>query len=59
MRSEKVFRAQEKVLNRYALCHLTAKGTRKLHIAATRTEETINEVLREISVGDAMPVTIA
>jgi hypothetical protein len=52
VRSELIFRARETVDNKYRLCQTVAKATRRLHIAAKNTEDTINEVLSRIAGGD-------
>jgi hypothetical protein len=45
MRSDLVFQAVSRVSNRYRLCKLATKATRKIHRPSTRLQETINEVL--------------
>ena len=45
MRSDLVFRALAQVTNRYQLCQLASKATRKLHKPNTRLQDTTNEVL--------------
>jgi hypothetical protein len=45
MRSELVFKAFIYESNRYQLCRLIAKGTRKLHRPNTRLQETTNNVI--------------
>ncbi|MGB7267255.1 MAG: DNA-directed RNA polymerase subunit omega [Terracidiphilus sp.] len=45
MRSDLVFRALAHVTNRYQLCQLASKATRKLHKPNTRLQDTTNEVL--------------
>jgi hypothetical protein len=45
MRSDLVFRALSHVTNRYQLCTLASKATRKLHKPNTRLQDTTNEVL--------------
>jgi len=45
MRSHLVFRALSQVQNRYQLCQLASKATRKLHKPNTRLQDTTNEVL--------------
>jgi hypothetical protein len=45
MRSDLVFRALSQVTNRYQLCQLASKATRKLHKPNTRLQDTTNEVL--------------
>ena len=44
MRSDLVFRALSQVSNRYQLCQLASKATRKLHKPNTRLQDTANEV---------------
>ena len=45
MRSDLIFGALTHVNNRYQLCQLAAKATRKLHKPNTRLQDTTNEVL--------------
>ena len=45
MRSDFVFGALSHVSNRYQLCQLASKATRKLHKPNTRLQDTTNEVL--------------
>jgi hypothetical protein len=45
MRSDLVFGALSHVSNRYQLCQLASKATRKLHKPSTRLQDTANEVL--------------
>jgi len=45
MRSDLVFLALSHVTNRYQLCQLASKATRKLHKPNTRLQDTTNEVL--------------
>jgi hypothetical protein len=45
MRSDLVFRALSHVSNRYQLCQLASKATRKLHKPNTRLQDTTNDVL--------------
>lgn len=45
MRSDLVFGALSHVSNRYQLCQLASKATRKLHKPNSRLQETTNEVL--------------
>jgi len=49
MRSELVFKALAYESNRYQLCRLIAKGTRKLHRPNTRLQETANDALERFS----------
>jgi hypothetical protein len=45
MRSDLIFGALSHVKNRYQLCQLASKATRKLHKPNTRLQDTTNEVL--------------
>jgi hypothetical protein len=45
MRSDLVFGALSHVSNRYQLCLLVSKATRKLHKPNTRLQDTTNDVL--------------
>jgi hypothetical protein len=45
MRSDLIFGALAHITNRYQLCQLASKATRKLHRPTTRVQETMNEVL--------------
>ncbi len=45
MRSDLVFKALSHVSNRYQLCQLASKATRKLHKPNTRLQDTTNDVL--------------
>ena len=45
MRSDLVFGALSHVPNRYQLCQLASKATRKLHRPNTRLQDTANDVL--------------
>ena len=49
MRSDKVFEALHTLQNRYMLCQLTSKATRRFHKPNTRIQETTNDVLNRIS----------
>ena len=59
MRSELIFGALTHINNRYQLCQLASKATRKLHKPNTRLQDTMNDVLvrfRESSPAAAAPV---
>ena len=45
MRSHLIFGALSPVQNRYMLCQLVSKATRKFHRPATRVQDTMNDVL--------------
>ena len=49
MRSDLVFEALHTLRNRYLLCQLASKATRRFHRPATRIQETMNDVLEQIS----------
>jgi hypothetical protein len=51
MRSDLIYDALDTVNNRYLLCQLVSKATRKFHRPSTRIQETMNDVL--VRVGDA------
>jgi hypothetical protein len=51
MRSNLIYDALDTVNNRYLLCQLISKATRKFHKPNTRIQETMNDVL--VRVGDA------
>ncbi len=57
MRSDLIFGALTHVTNRYELCQLAAKATRKLHKPNTRLQDTTNEVLDRFR--DTVPMTVA
>jgi hypothetical protein len=52
VRSNLVFDALHTLRNRYMLCQLASKATRKFHRPNTRIQETMNEVLGRIGVAD-------
>jgi len=59
MRSDLVFGALSHVSNRYQLCQLASKATRKLHKPNTRLQDTTNEVLcrfQTTNPGSSVPV---
>jgi hypothetical protein len=45
MRSDLIFGALAHVKNRYQLCQLASKATRKMHKPNTRLQDTTNDVL--------------
>lgn len=49
MRSDLVFEAVSHVSNRYQLCQLASKVTRKMHKPHTRVQDTANQVLGNLS----------
>ena len=52
MRSDKVFEALHTLQNRYMLCQIASKATRKFHKPNTRIQDTTNDVLNRISDND-------
>ena len=52
MRSNLVFDALHTLRNRYMLCQLASKATRRFHRPNTRIQETMNEVLKRIGVAE-------
>lgn len=51
MRSDLIYDALDTVTNRYLLCQLVSKATRKFHKPNTRIQDTMNDVLGRV--GDA------
>ena len=54
MRSELVFRANDKVANRFELCHLASSSARTMVRSSQGMHLTINQALEAIS-GQSMP----
>lgn len=54
MRSDLIFGALTHVNNRYQLCQLASKATRKLHRPNTRLQDTTNDVLERFK--DTVPM---
>jgi hypothetical protein len=52
MRSHLIYGALNPVQNRYMLCQLVSKATRKFHRPATRVQDTMNNVLAQFSGAD-------
>lgn len=48
MRSDLIYDALDTVNNRYLLCQLVSKATRKFHKPNTRIQETMNDVLARV-----------
>jgi hypothetical protein len=55
-RSDRVFDALHTLRNRYMLCQLASKATRKFHKPNTRIQETMNEVLERIASSERQAV---
>ncbi|MGC2109906.1 MAG: DNA-directed RNA polymerase subunit omega [Candidatus Korobacteraceae bacterium] len=58
MRSDLVFEAVQTLRNRYTLCQLASKATRRFHKPNTRIQDTTNEVLHRIADTDRNNVII-
>ena len=58
MRSDLIFGALAHVTNRYTLCQLASKATRKFHKPNTRIQDTTNDVLNLIADSDRQNVII-
>jgi len=58
MRSELVFEAVQTLRNRYTLCQLASKATRKFHKPNTRIQDTTNDVLHRIADADRHTVIL-
>ncbi len=52
MRSDRVFDALNTLRNRYMLCQLASKATRKFHRPNTRIQETMNQVFDKIAIAE-------
>jgi hypothetical protein len=48
MRSDLIYDAVGTVQNRYLLCQVASKATRKFHRPNTRVQETMNDVLTRV-----------
>lgn len=55
MRSDLIYDALTTVPNRYLLCQLASKATRKFHKPNTRIQETTNEVLSRFGEAQGNP----
>ena len=49
MRSDLIYAAGLQVENRFLLASTAMRAVRKLHVGATRTEDTINRIFTEIA----------
>ena len=59
MRSDLIFGALAHVKNRYQLCQLASKATRKLHKPNTRLQDTMNDVLVRFRVNSPAAAPVA
>jgi hypothetical protein len=53
MRSDLIYDALGTVQNRYLLCQVASKATRKFHKPNTRVQETMNDVLTRVGRANA------
>jgi hypothetical protein len=58
MRSDLVHSAGLHIENRFLLATVVMRAVRKLHVNASRTEDTTNKVLSDISKGRYMPAAL-
>jgi hypothetical protein len=58
MRSELVFEAVHTLRNRYTLCQLASKATRRFHKPNTRIQDTTNDVLNLIADSERQDVIL-
>jgi len=58
MRSDLVFEAVHTLRNRYTLCQLASKATRKFHKPNTRIQDTTNDVLNLIADSERQDILI-
>ena len=59
MRSNLVFQASSPMQNRFLLCQLLSKATRKFHRPATRVQETMNDVMSKFAASNEPVEVIA
>ena len=52
MRSDLIYNSLRPVRNRYLLCQLVSKATRKFHKPNTRIQDTMNDVLVRVGQAD-------
>jgi regulator of protease activity HflC (stomatin/prohibitin superfamily) len=55
MRSDLIHEALRTVSNRYTLCQLASKATRKFHKPNTRIQDTMNEILEKFGEASGEP----
>jgi hypothetical protein len=59
MRSDLIYDALKPVSNRYLLCQLVSKATRKFHKPTTRIQETMNDILLRVGGADEPEAVIS
>lgn len=55
MRSSLVYQAGLKIENRFLLATTVMQAVRKLHVSATRSEDTTNQVFADVAIGRYAP----
>lgn len=58
MRSDLIYNSLKPVNNRYMLCQLVSKATRKFHRPNTRIQDTMNDVLVRVGKADEQEAVI-
>ncbi len=58
MRSDLIHEALRTVSNRYTLCQLASKATRKFHKPNTRIQDTMNEILEKFGEAASNPASV-
>jgi hypothetical protein len=58
MRSDLIYNSLKPVNNRYMLCQLVSKATRKFHRPNTRIQDTMNDVLMRVGKADEQEAVI-
>jgi hypothetical protein len=59
MRSDLIYNSLKPVNNRYMLCQLISKATRKFHRPNTRIQETMNDVLVRVGKADEQEAVLS
>lgn len=59
MRSDLIYDSLKPVTNRYMLCQLVSKATRKFHKPNTRIQDTMNDVLMRVGKADEQEAVIS
>lgn len=59
MRSDLIYNSLKPVNNRYMLCQLVSKATRKFHRPNTRIQETMNDVLVRVGKADEQEAVLS
>lgn len=59
MRSDLIYNSLKPVNNRYMLCQLVSKATRKFHRPNTRIQDTMNDVLVRVGKADEQEAVLS